>query len=200
MKCFLLISKYQTAWYPGNVYRPKLVTPTNVQKTYVTFSKVLKTFCNLVLWCMANIWNLALYCEKRAPLQWAAITVLSDINSLVYLPMHYSRWWSSVGWLFWKHECSTPGCMFQRQNRSTEGCSRLERSVDMTSSGNSLHIKKEYEKAGRSVCNCRHTDKWYGTIEAVESTHHTRQTWWIHMDTPLCPLDGCNSVGEGTSP
>ena len=52
--------------------------------------------------------------------------------------------------------------------------------------------------AGLSVCNCRHTGKWCGTIKAVGNTDHTRQTW-IHMQTPLSPLAGCGPVGEGTS-
>ena len=52
--------------------------------------------------------------------------------------------------------------------------------------------------AGLSVCNCRHTGKWCGTIKAVGNTDHTRQTW-IHMQTPLSPLAGCGPVGDGTS-
>ena len=52
--------------------------------------------------------------------------------------------------------------------------------------------------AGLSVCNCRHTDKWCGTIKAVGNTDHTRQTW-IHTQTPLSPLAGCGPVGEGMS-
>ena len=61
-----------------------------------------------------------------------------------------------------------------------------------------LHVQMESNWAGLSVCNCRHTVKWCGTIKAVGNTDHTRQTW-IHMQTPLSPLAGCGPVGEGTS-
>ena len=61
-----------------------------------------------------------------------------------------------------------------------------------------LHVQMESNWAGLSVCNCRHTGKWCGTIKAVGNTDHTRQTW-IHMQTPLSPLAGCGPVGEGTS-
>ena len=61
-----------------------------------------------------------------------------------------------------------------------------------------LHIQMESNWAGLSVCNCRHTGKWCGTIKAVGNTDHTRQTW-IHMQTPLSPLAGCGPGGEGTS-
>ena len=56
----------------------------------------------------------------------------------------------------------------------------------------------EFNWAGLSVCNCRHTGKWCGTLKAVGNTDHTRQTW-IHIQTPLSPLAGCGPVGEGTS-
>ena len=61
-----------------------------------------------------------------------------------------------------------------------------------------LHVQMESNWAGLSVCNCRHTGKWCGTIKAVGNTDHTWQTW-IHMQTPLSPLAGCGPVGEGTS-
>ena len=61
-----------------------------------------------------------------------------------------------------------------------------------------LHVQMEFNWAGLSVCNCRHTGNWCGTIKAVGNTDHTRQTW-IHMQTPLSPLAGCGPVGEGTS-
>ena len=61
-----------------------------------------------------------------------------------------------------------------------------------------LQVQMESNWAGLSVCNCRHTGKWCGTIKAVGNTDHTRQTW-IHMQTPLSPLAGCGPVGEGTS-
>ena len=61
-----------------------------------------------------------------------------------------------------------------------------------------LHVQMESNWAVLSVCNCRHTGKWCGTIKAVGNTDHTRQTW-IHMQTPLSPLAGCGPVGEGTS-
>ena len=61
-----------------------------------------------------------------------------------------------------------------------------------------LHVQMESNWAGLSVCNCRHTGKWCGTLKAVGNTDHTRQTW-IHMQTPLSPLAGCGPVGEGTS-
>ena len=61
-----------------------------------------------------------------------------------------------------------------------------------------LHVQMESNWAGLSVCICRHTGKWCGTIKAVGNTDHTRQTW-IHMQTPLSPLAGCGPVGEGTS-
>ena len=61
-----------------------------------------------------------------------------------------------------------------------------------------LHVQMESNWAGLSVCNCRHTGKWCGTLKAVGNTDHTRQTW-IHMQTPLSPLARCGPVGEGTS-
>ena len=61
-----------------------------------------------------------------------------------------------------------------------------------------LHVQMESNWAGLSVCYCRHTGKWCGTIKAVGNTDHTRQTW-IHMQTPPSPLAGCGPVGEGTS-
>ena len=61
-----------------------------------------------------------------------------------------------------------------------------------------LHVQMESNWAGLSVCYCRHTGQWCGTIKAVGNTDHTRQTW-IHMQTPLFPLAGCGLVGEGTS-
>ena len=60
------------------------------------------------------------------------------------------------------------------------------------------YVQMESNWAVLSVCNCRHTGKWCGTIKAVGNTEHTRQTW-IHMQTPLSPLAGCGPVGEGTS-
>ena len=61
-----------------------------------------------------------------------------------------------------------------------------------------LDVQMESNWAGLSVCNCRHTGKWCGTLKAVGNTDHTRQTW-IHMQTPLSPLARCGPVGEGTS-
>ena len=61
-----------------------------------------------------------------------------------------------------------------------------------------LHVQMESYCAGLSVCNCRHTGKWCGTIKAVENTDHTRQTW-IHLQTPLSPFTGCGPVVEWTS-
>ena len=50
-----------------------------------------------------------------------------------------------------------------------------------------LHVQMESNWAELSVCNCRHTGKWCGTIKAVGNTDHTRQSW-IHMQTPLYSL------------
>ena len=56
-----------------------------------------------------------------------------------------------------------------------------------------LHVQMKSNFARLSVCNCRLTGKWCGTIKAVGNTDHTRQTW-IHMQTPLSPLVGCGPV------
>ena len=63
-----------------------------------------------------------------------------------------------------------------------------------------LHVL-ESNWAGLSVCNCRHTGKWCGTIKAVGNTDHTltQGRHELHMQTPLSPLVGCGTVGEGMS-
>ena len=61
--------------------------------------------------------------------------------------------------------------MCQRQNRSTEGCSKLKRSVDMTSSGkNGLNIRTNASpKWDRTSCpeSC--------FLNRIEMTHETHE-------------------------
>ena len=47
------------------------------------------------------------------------------------------------------------------------------------------HVQMESNRAGLSVCNCRHTGKWCGTIKAVGNTDHTKADMNTHADTTI---------------